>query len=337
MRSGQIELRRTPGPKGGLCCAALALAIAFSSPAKVWAQEDDTLSLGDLLEAGQQIWEEHAPPELQEQYRMPTVEEVETFLAAIEADMAEGAVSSLAAYATEAKVALGILQQLEGGEALADWLSPRLDFLIAADRMQDADAAPASPTPPDQSRPPPPAPPSPQPAIPAQYTQAYWNETVAARPRPKQADRYLPVFKKAFEAKGVPTELAWLSEVESSLNLQARSPAGAFGPFQFMPATAERFGLRIGFPDERAHPRKSAEAAASYLAILYRQFNSWPLALAAYNAGEGRVARALKAAGATDFDGVATHLPPETRMYVPKVLATIAAREAIDPTTLPGF
>ncbi len=122
--------------------------------------------------------------------------------------------------------------------------------------------------------------------------------------------------------------------MESSINLKARSPVGAYGPFQFMPATAERFGLRVGFLDERDDPRKSAEAAASYLSILHQQFDSWPLALAAYNAGEGRVGRAMKVSGATTFEQVSPHLPTETRMYVPKVLATIAARESIDLANL---
>src|SRR5690606_35195769 len=250
-------------------------------------------------------------PELQDEYRLPTLAEVEEFLAQIDGALAEGDVGELAAYAPEARVALAALRQFEGGDALADWLEPRLDFLDAAEEVQE--------------QPPPPQP---------QYTQAYGQETLGARPRPKLAERYMPVFKKAFAEKGVPPELAWLSEVESSLNLQARSPVGAYGPFQFMPATAERFGLRIGSPDERAHPRKSAEAAASYLKILYKRFGSWPLALAAYNAGEGRVGRALEASGASSFEQLSASLPAETRMYVPKVLATVAAREGVDPAKL---
>lgn len=169
---------------------------------------------------------------------------------------------------------------------------------------------------------------------PIEFTQPYWNQTIASRPAPKLAHRYMPIFKRSFAAKGVPPELAWLSEVESSLNLHAKSPVGAYGPFQFMPATAQRFGLKVGSPDERAHPLKSSQAAASYLKILHNQFQSWPLALAAYNAGEGRVERTMKASGAQTFEELSPHLPAETRMYVPKVLATIAARESIDPASL---
>lgn len=310
-----------------VCAAAIALGALASSHAQ---DAEDALSLEDLLDAGQQLWEEHAPPELQEEYRLPTLEEVEGFLARVEAALAEGDAQALAAYAPEAQVALAALRQFEGGDSLADWLEPRLDYLTAAEEVQEQPAPLEPPTKGPDAKPP-------APALQPQFTQAYWQKAVAARPRPKQADRYMPVFKKAFSEKGVPPELAWLSEVESSMNLQARSPVGAYGPFQFMPATAERFGLRVGSPDDRTHPRKSAEAAAAYLEILYKRFNSWPLALAAYNAGEGRVGRALKAAGATSFEGVAAQLPAETRMYVPKVLATIAARESIDPATLPGI
>lgn len=316
--------------------AACLAAVACWGPASAAAQDSEEsggLSLGDLLEIGQGLWEDHAPPELQEEYRLPTIEEVESFLADIEEDLADGNVQRLAAYAPEAKLALHALRHFEGGAPLADWLAPRIDFLVAAEEIQETSPQPAPP-PPKEPR----APAAPPKIAPApQFTQEYWNEAVAGRARPKQADRYLPVFKKAFSSKGVPPELAWLSEVESSLNLNARSPVGAYGPFQFMPATAERFGLRVGSPDDRAHPRKSAEAAASYLGILYKQFQSWPLALAAYNAGEGRVGRALKAAGVTTFEELSPHLPAETRMYVPKVLATIGARESIDPTSLPAL
>src|SRR5690606_29899012 len=151
------------------------------------------------------------------EYRLPTLAEVEEFLAQIDGALAEGDVGELAAYAPEARVALAALRKFEGGDALADWLEPRLDFLDAAEEVQEQ---PPPPQPPRRSREEPAPPPPPRP----QYTQAYWQETLGARPRPKLADRYMPVFKKAFAEKGVPPELAWLSEVESSLNLQARSP-----------------------------------------------------------------------------------------------------------------
>jgi len=82
--------------------------------------------------------------------------------------------------------------------------------------------------------------------------------------------------------------------------------------------------------------KKRGVAAALYLRISYRQFNSWPLAIAAYNAGGGRVSRALAKVRATTFEDVSCLLPAETGMYVPKVVATLALRESIEPEFFPG-
>jgi len=145
----------------------------------------------------------------------------------------------------------------------------------------------------------------------------------------------MPRLREAFTAEGVPPELAWLAEAESTLNPDARSPAGAAGLFQLMPDTAHALGLGTFLPDERKDPEKSARAAARYLRALYGKFGSWPLALAAYNAGEGRVRRELASRGATDFAGVAAALPAQTRMYVPKVCALVDVRTGMAPDRLP--
>jgi len=92
--------------------------------------------------------------------------------------------------------------------------------------------------------------------------------------------------------------------------------------------------LQTFLPDERADPEKSARAAAQYLRYLYGRFRDWPLALAAYNAGEGRVGRTLQAEKAATFAAIAEALPAETRMYVPKVLATIEVRAGVQPDKL---
>jgi membrane-bound lytic murein transglycosylase D len=122
------------------------------------------------------------------------------------------------------------------------------------------------------------------------------------------------------------------------MNPNARNPGGASGLFQFMPATAKRFGLRTHLPDQRKHPEKSARAAAQYLRFLYGEFGSWPLAVAAYNAGEGRVKAALDKGkdGARTFADIRQHLPLETRMYVPKVEAVVNLREGVDRLDLPA-
>ncbi|HEY5552837.1 MAG TPA: lytic transglycosylase domain-containing protein [Opitutaceae bacterium] len=163
-----------------------------------------------------------------------------------------------------------------------------------------------------------------------------WRRKVATHPAPAAAARYVPGLKKVFAAEGVPPELVWIAEVESSFNPKAQSPVGARGLFQFMPATAKHYGLST-FPfDERTDPEKSARAAAQYLKVLHGRFNDWPLAIAAYNAGEGRVGRLLERHTARDFDTIAPRLPAETRLYVPKVLATVAAREGVNPRLLPA-
>lgn len=161
-----------------------------------------------------------------------------------------------------------------------------------------------------------------------------WLARVRERPTPARAAALMPRLRAAFAAEGVPPELAWLAEAESSLNPVARSPAGAKGLFQLMPATAQSLGLDTFLPDERTDPDKSARAAARYLRTLHGRFGSWPLALAAYNAGEGRVSRTLTARRGKDFADIAENLPAETRMYVPKVCALIATRAGVAPEKL---
>ncbi|MEM7397107.1 MAG: lytic transglycosylase domain-containing protein, partial [Verrucomicrobiota bacterium] len=146
----------------------------------------------------------------------------------------------------------------------------------------------------------------------------------------------VPRIKRVFARHGMPEELVWLAEVESSFNPSARSPVGALGLFQFMPATARSLGLKLQPHDERKDPMKSADAAAKYLRYLHGRFDSWPVALAAYNAGEGRGGKLLKKHKARDFDQIATYLPSETQMYVPKINATLLKRENMGLDDVPA-
>jgi membrane-bound lytic murein transglycosylase D len=120
-----------------------------------------------------------------------------------------------------------------------------------------------------------------------------------------------------------------MAEVESSFDPRVRSPAGAAGLFQLMPATARRYGLSSRPRDQRLDPDKSAEAAAKYLDYLHRHFKDWRLALAAYNAGEGAIDKLLQQHRATTFDAIAAYLPAETQMYVPRIEATLLRRQGI--------
>jgi soluble lytic murein transglycosylase-like protein/Kef-type K+ transport system membrane component KefB len=126
------------------------------------------------------------------------------------------------------------------------------------------------------------------------------------------------------EEENVPVELLAVALVESGFNPSALSPKGARGIWQFMPATATRYGLVVqSGNDQRTHPIASTRAAARYLRDLYKQFGDWKLALAAYNAGENRVQQVIDSLGIRDFDEMSRRrlLPAETRKYVPSVLS----------------
>ncbi len=134
---------------------------------------------------------------------------------------------------------------------------------------------------------------------------------------------YMDMLRRTLRAEGAPEELANLVFVESGFNMRAKSVARAVGPWQFIRGTAKLFGLKIDpYVDERRDPEASTRAAARYLKRLYGMFDgSWPLALAAYNSGEGTVQRAIRRQGTTDF--WALDLPTETEDYVPQFLAAM--------------
>lgn len=157
-----------------------------------------------------------------------------------------------------------------------------------------------------------------------------WLRKLANRPAPARSAALLPDLKRAFQAEGVPAALVWQAEAESSFNPAARSPAGAVGLYQFMPATAQQFGLSLKPQDERLDAVKNARAAAKYLKLLHGRFGNWPLAFAAYNCGQGRVAGVLRKTGGRTFDDIHDKLPAETRMYVPKIAALVQLRENAD-------
>lgn len=139
-----------------------------------------------------------------------------------------------------------------------------------------------------------------------------------------RSGRYAPIFGKILEERGLPRDMIFLAMAESGFQNKARSWARAVGPWQFMAFTGRRYGLTVDwYLDERRDPIKSTIAAANYLADLYEEFGSWELAAAGYNAGEGRIRRAIQRFGTDDFWEIRrhNHLARETREYVPKIMA----------------
>ena len=141
---------------------------------------------------------------------------------------------------------------------------------------------------------------------------------------------YKPLVEDIFSEFNLPNDLIFLSLVESGFNPYAYSRARATGPWQFMKGTALLYGLRVDrYVDERRNPIKSTVAAARYLRDLYDLFGTWTLAMAAYNAGEGKVMRALQKARAEDYWQISQtkHIRRETKEYVPGFMAaTIIAK-----------
>lgn len=156
-----------------------------------------------------------------------------------------------------------------------------------------------------------------------------------------RADKYLPTVREGLVKRGLPLELASLPLVESAFEPQAVSPAGAAGLWQLMPQTARRFGLVVSSEvDERFDVYKSTEAAAEYLAFLYGMFGDWPLALAAYNCGEGAMRKALNQANCTTLADLTTYcrlseadsqaLKEETLRFVPQFAAAVLIMQQAD-------
>ena len=295
-----------------------AIVLFAIAPFAAIAEVNDSLSLDDLVDMGKQIVEENVDEDMLAQLGAVDQEKVRSLLKQLQEALDQDYMLDLAALEDVAQAGLQLLEANTNTEDYAGWLRPRLDYFDVSGRLKEE-------MPPVKSEPG--KPPSPKPVPTVKQVRVMWAETVKKRPRPAAAANYESQLKPIFAANGVPKELFWLAEVESGFNPKARSPAGAVGMYQLMPKTAKSLGLSM-FPfDERKNPGKCAAAAARHLRDLYQQFNDWPLTIAAYNAGAGRVKSKLDGRKTKTFDAIASKLPSETQMYVPKLNVVLQLRE----------
>jgi peptidoglycan lytic transglycosylase D len=296
------------------------IAVVVLSAVPALAQED-RYTLDDVLQSAQQWANENLDPGLLQALKGVDQQRVRQSLNDFRKTFQGQYVLDLAGLRDTATKVLPLLDRYQETAPYAAWLRTRLDYLDVANELR------LIVTPPTQSKRG--KPPQPTPNPPPELERKVWIEALARRPLPKAARPYLARLKAIFKEEGVPPDLAWIAEVESSFDPVAESPAGAAGMFQLMPATARRYGLRMRPSDQRLNPEESARAAAKYLQFLHRHFGSWRLAVAAYNAGEGTVQRLLDRTRSRSYDAIAEHLPAETQMYVPKVEATLLRREGL--------
>ncbi len=156
-----------------------------------------------------------------------------------------------------------------------------------------------------------------------------------------RGERYLPLLRDRLKEAGLPQDLSYQAMIESGFNPYATSRAKAVGVWQFMSYTGRHYDLDIDWwIDERRNPELATTAAITYLSYLYRLFGDWTLASAAYNAGEGKIGRAIKRYGSRDLWELSankhTYLKPETKNYVPKIMAAAILSKYRDRYGLTG-
>ena len=297
-------------------CFAIVLALFCSC--LLPAQQPPSL-LDDLTPEGAQWLRENLDDSVLQALEQVDQDRVREFFDDLQKRFQNDYVYDLGALRQTAATLLPLLQRYEETAPYAAWLQTRIDYLETADELRRQ----AKPAPPKRGVPAT----LPPPTLPLQRT--VWTTKLEKRPLPPRAQLYVPKLKPIFAVEKIPAQLVWLAEVESSFTPDAKSPSGAAGLFQLMKPTAKTYGLSTWLPDERLNPEKNARAAAKYLRHLHAHYGEWRLALAAYNAGEGRVDGLLKKSKARTYDAIASRLPAETQLYVPKCEATLKKREGI--------
>ena len=295
----------------------LALVLLFAASRPAPAQTND-VDWGAMLDSAQQWAQANLDDDVLRALQNVDRAQVEDFLKNYQSWLQGDSVLDVAQLQVVAEAVLPVLEAHPETRPYAAWLRSRLDYFAAAEAMKAAPPAPGS------------VPGTNAPALENptfKVEQQVWARQVAPLPWSKAALEFVPKLKPIFAGEHVPGELVWLAEVESGFDAAARSPAGALGMFQLMPATAKDFGLSLWPRDQRSQPEVAAQAAAKYLHQLYERFGDWRLAVAAYNCGPATVQKSLQRYQTNSYERIATHLPAETQMYVPKVEATIRHRE----------
>ncbi len=287
----------------------------------------DELSIDDLLQEGRAWAEENLDERVLKSLDQIDDTKLGSVLRDLQRRFEDEYVLDLAALRETAVSTLPLLEANEETRPYGAWLRPRMDYFVVVEELKQS--APERAPAPDA-----PSPPRPNPT--AQQERAVWAKQLEKRPLSTEATAWVSRLKPVFAASGVPEELVWLAEVESLFDRKAVSPSGAAGLFQLMPGTARTLGLSLRPRDERLDPEKSAGAAAKQLAYLYSQFKNWPLSVAAYNCGEGRLRTVMSRHKAKTFEAISPRLPAETQLYVPKIEAVVQRREGKALSDLPA-
>jgi len=298
---------------------AVVLLLLLVSLGRAQAQTND-VDWGPMLNSAQQWAQENLDDDVLKALQTVDRKQVEGFLQHYQDYLRGDYVLDMAQLREAAQTILPLLDAHEETQPYAAWLRARLDYFEVADDLRVITPAP-KPVP-NQ-----PTPPTPNPSF--KTEEEVWVKKVAPRPWPKGAAEAVPKMKAIFASERVPEALVWLAEVESGFDARAESPAGAYGMFQLMPATAKSYGLSLWPFDERRQLDPATHAAGQHLRRLHGSFKDWRLTVAAYNCGEGTVRRLMQRYKTNSYERIATHLPAETQMYVPKVEATIQLREGL--------
>lgn len=297
------------------------LIVLACSTGLLLAEDEQVITLDELAETGMQWARENLDESVVQALDQVDRQKARTFFQDLDRALDSDFILDLAPLKDSAHGLLPLLENHEESQPYAAWLRAHLDYFDVADQLRLLLVP--RPTQPEPER-------TARPTVDLATQRNLWFKQFEKRPPPSQADLFAQRYKPVFAAQQVPEALVWIAEVESGFVPWAKSPSDAVGLFQLTPRTAQYLGLSLAPKDERLDPDKNAGAAAQYLRYLNRRFPEWPLALAAYNVGEGRLQTLIDRHKTRSFDRLARYLPAETQLYVPKIEATIRRRERIE-------